>query len=162
MGDGDEHRFVRSAPGNIRGRGDGYAALMGWDHHPPGSDSDVRDRRAQTLQGGIPSNRLRASALPLAGGRGEYLRWGDWAKSGMRSGEVGGRLDPASYQHDPVADQARLKVAKFRLDPLGKIHHHDGFLRHDHPGAWSLTTRQSLNFNKMNYLGTGVFSVPRK
>jgi hypothetical protein len=56
-------------------------------------------------------------------------------------------------------------------------HHHHGLPDHDHlrgnpsfltgkpsflTGKPSFVTRQVLNLNRMNFLGSGVFSIPRK
>jgi hypothetical protein len=103
--------------------------------------------------------------------KGEYLRWGDWSKTNERTDLSGvrGRLDAPSYHRDPFTDRGRLKISNYGVDSSGKLentgqwkYRHDRFTSHAHPGNWSPQEKQSVNINKMNFLGSGVFSIPKK
>ncbi|MGC1578273.1 MAG: hypothetical protein WA813_19520, partial [Beijerinckiaceae bacterium] len=175
-----------------RDRDDEHAGLTG-SHHPlppPDFDMGKRDmgkqemgkqemgkRHAWNVHPGPPTNSPRSNVLASLSQRGEYVRWGDWSKTGMGPGNLPGRLDPSSYRDGPTLDPARLKLVHDHLGLSGAPgtawiwqHHHHGLPDHDHfrgnpsflTGKPSFVTRQVLNLNRMNYLGTGVFSIPRK
>jgi hypothetical protein len=99
------------------------------------------------------------------------LRWGDWSKTKDRPELSGPRGLPSvsSYRPKTFANPERLKVSNDRVDPSGDHGHrdlskfrHDPLFGHGQSNKWSLEARQSLNINRMNYLGSGIFSVPRK
>ncbi|MBV8765980.1 MAG: FecR domain-containing protein [Hyphomicrobiales bacterium] len=182
--DFDERRFARSTKGVYVARGgqDEHDHAIGSHHFSPPSSFDASTRHAWNVQAGSPTNPPRlndhknpsmnpsgsnlVASLPQ---KGEYLRWGDWSsKPQVGPGSLTNRLDPVGH-HDPLADPSRLKLSTYRLDSNGPQaggawkHHHDGVAGHDHfRGNPSLAMRQTLNLNRMNYLGSGIFSIPKK
>ncbi len=165
-------------------RDDAHLPPTGSGHPLPTSDDDKGKRHAWNLHAGPPTNPPRPNVLASLSQRGEYVRWGDWSKSGMSPGNPPGRLDPSSYRDGPTLDPERLKRVHDHLGLSGGLgnawmwqHHHHGLPDHDHlrgnpsfltgkpsflTGKPSFVTRQVLNLNRMNFLGSGVFSIPRK
>ncbi len=164
---GELRRFSAQLP---RGRADDRVGVTGSHHLLPRPDLDMGKRHAWNLPPSPPANPPGANLLATVPPKGEYLRWGDWSKAGTWPGHASGRIDPSSYRHDGLADPARLKLSTYGLDPTGPHvgaglwkHHHEGFAGDNHlRGNASLRLRQTLNLNRPNFLGSGIFSVPRK
>jgi hypothetical protein len=179
QGDAGDPRFPRYARGFHApyGGDNAHLPLTGSGQPLPTPDSDKGKWHAWNLHPSPPTNSPHSNVLASLSQRGEYARWGDWSKPGMSPGNLPGRLDPSSYRDGPTLDSARLKLVHDHLGLSGAPgtawilqHHHHGLPDHDHfrgnpsflTGKPSFVTRQVLNLNRMNYLGAGVFSIPRK
>jgi hypothetical protein len=152
-----------------RDRDDSHLAAIASSHHFRLHEWSEENRHVRGSEIAPPTHPKYEISVPSHPMKGEYLRWGDWSKADAQPYVMRGRLNVSSYHRDSLADPERLKIANYRSELSGHHvdadlakHHHEAFAVHGQRGNGSISLRQSLNMNRMNFLGGGVISVPRK